>query len=455
MGNFTHGKLLLFLCFFSIVYALFFASIHKFPLSGDEATYYAYGLNLYRGNGYSFQESAPFTSSNLREPAYAFFISGIFKIFGASKSAVQIAQAALNGIIVVITYCLAKLIFNSKTKAMISSSLVALSPSVAGYASFIASETLAVLCLVAVFLFFLLFLKERNTVRAIGFSILLGIFYGCLVLAKMVYLFLIPLICFLLIIAPKDKCIKYAAICCVIVIFVGMFTPWLCFNKRIYGNPFFLTNRSGITTTIKAERLKWTPKDIFVSFIYPVSDALAQKFFPREYKKIAYEPLDGSAFKTSFDKYNLLIAEGYSEMTADKQLRVEALRKIWKNIPKYILLSLSDFHFMLYFEGLPLSQYTDFFKRQARMGINFFFKLYSLLIVFFAFKGVFSMMRCRKNIYLKIVFLLPIVYTFFMYSAIFGAPRYTFTVIPFIYILAAVGIYEIMLNKLFKIRIKN
>ena len=131
-------------------------------------------------------------------------------------------------------------------------------------------------------------------------------------------------------------------------------------------------------------------------------------------------------------------------MAADKQLRREALHKIKGNILKYLMLSLSDLHFMLYFEGLPLSQFTEFFKREARLAINAFFKIYSLLIIFFAVKGGFIMFRNKENTVIKAAFLLPIFYTLFIYSAIFGAPRYTFLVIPFIYILASVSIYELI-----------
>jgi hypothetical protein len=129
-------------------------------------------------------------------------------------------------------------------------------------------------------------------------------------------------------------------------------------------------------------------------------------------------------------------------MAADRQLRIEALNKIKENILKYTILSISDFHFMLYFEGLPLSQFTDFFKRETRLAINAFFKIYSLLIIFFAVKGGFIMFRKKENVVIKTAFLLPIIYTFVMYSAIFGAPRYTFTIIPFIYILASASICE-------------
>ena len=89
-----------------------------------------------------------------------------------------------------------------------------------------------------------------------------------------------------------------------------------------------------------------------------------QRYFPRKYQKVTYNPVDGSAFKSAFDKYDSLISRGYSEMAADKQLRREALHKIKGNILKYLMLSLSDLHFMLYFEGLPLSQFTEFLKER-------------------------------------------------------------------------------------------
>lgn len=438
-----HYRILLFLCIFCILYSLFFISIYKYPILGDGRTYYIYGENLYKGNGYSYHEFAPFTQSNLREPGYPFFIYGLFKIFGVSKIAIQIAQAILNGIIVLVAYKLANLIFDNRKIALTAAFLTAVSPTIGGYAALIASETLATICLVLMFLSFLLLLKEKKSSGAIILSAFTGFFCGYLVLTKMAYFLLFPLICLILFLAQIDKFIKFKGVLCIGIIFIAILSPWFSFNSRVYGNPFFLTNRGGMAVTIKAERLHWTPKEILVSFIYPVSEGLVQKYFPDEYRKVTGNPVDGSAPKIAYDKYGLLISRGYGEMAADKQLRIEALNKIKKSPLKYIVLSISDFHYMLYFEGLPLSQFTDFFKRKTKMAINGFFKIYSLLMMFFAIKGIFIMMRHKENRSLKIVFLLAVFYTFFIYSAIFGAPRFTFTIIPFIYILASSSIYEI------------
>ena len=444
----NHYKLLLFLCIFSIFYSLFFINIYQYPILGDERTYYTYGVNLYKGNGYSYQESAPFTESNLREPAYPFFIYGLFKIFGISKGAIEISQAILNGIIVLATYSLANLLFDNKRRALTAAFLTAISPTIAGYAALVASETLATVCLMLALLSFLALLKEKKSTRAIGLSILAGFFCGCLVLTKMAYFLFLPLICLVLFIMLADKFIKYKAVACIAIIFIGVLLPWSSFNNRIYGNPLFLTNRGGVAMTIKTERLSWTPKETLVSFIYPISEGLVQRYFPHEYKKVTYNPVDGSCFKAAYDSYDSLIIQGYSEMGADKQLRIGALTKIKENILKYTILSIADFHYMLYFEGMPLSQFTDFFQRETRMGINAFFKIYSLIIIFFAIKGIFIMMQHKENRPFKKAFLLPIFYTFFMYSAIFGAPRFTFTIIPFIYILASVSICEMIKPKI-------
>lgn len=437
-------KILLFLCIFSIVYSLLSVKIYRYPILGDERTYYAYGVNLYEGRGYSYQESMPFEQSNLREPGYPFFICWLFKLFGVSKTVIQVSQALLNGIIVAFTYAMAKFIFGDQKKALAAAFLTSISPAIAGYAALIASETLATLLLILSCLAFLMLLKAKKVTKVLGFSALTGLFCACLALTKMVYLPFFLLISAALLILPADKRLKYKSALCIAVIFIIILLPWFLFNKRVYGNPFFLTNRGGITLTIKAERLGWTPKEALVSFVYPVSEWTAQRYFPHEYNKVTYDRLEGSAFKAAYDKYDALISRGYSEMAADKELRSKALSRIEQNFLKYIALSASDFHYMLYFEGLPLAQFTDFFKRQARLAINAFFKVYSLLIIFFAVKGAFIMFGDRKDTAIKAVFLLPVFYTFFMYSAIFGAPRFTFTVIPFIYILASAGIYGLI-----------
>ncbi len=440
-----HHKFLLLLCIFSILYSLFFIYIYQLPILGDGRTYYAYGLNLYKGNGYSWQESPPFLQSNLREPGYPLFISGLFKIFGVSEIIIQISQAVLNGIIVILTYIIATLIFSDNKIALTAAFLTAVSSAIAGYSALVASETLATVSLMLVLLFFLLLLKEKKSTKVVIFSIFTGLFCGWLALTKMTYFLFLIVICIALLIMLTGSLIKKCkAVLLIAIVFIGVLLPWFSFNNRVYGTPFFLTNRGGLALTIKAERLAWIPKEMLMSFIYPVSEGLVKRYFPSEYKKVTYSPVDGSAFKAAYDKYDSLISRGYGEMAADKQLRAEALNKIRGNILKYIILSVSDFHYMLYFEGLPLSQFTDFFKREIRMAINAFFKIYSLLIIFFAIKGGFIMSQHKENSFLKPAFILPIFYTLFMYSAIFGAPRFTFTIIPFIYILASAGIYELI-----------
>lgn len=437
----NHSRILLFLFIFSILYSILFIKVYEYPISSDEE-YYAYGVNLYKGNGYSYNESSPFRKSNLREPGYPFFLYGLFKIFGVSKSVVQIIQAILNGIIVLVTYKLAGIIFDDKNKALIAAFLTAISPTIAGYAGFILSETLAAVYLMLAFLSFLALLKEKKGDRIIVFSVLTGFLCGCLALTKMAYLLFFPLACLTLLIALPNKFIKYKAVLCAVIVFIGILFPWFSFNNKVYGNPFFLTNRSGLLLTVKEERMNSTPKAILVSFLYPISERAVERYFPNEYRRLIYNQVEGSAYKAAFDKYKSLISRGYSEIAADSKMRQEALSKIKGNILRYVIHSISDFHFMLYFEGLPLSQYSYFFKREIRSSINFFFKIYSLVIIFFAVKGIFIMIKNKENLHLKIAFLTPIIYTFLIYSAIVGAPRLTFLAIPFIYALASAGILE-------------
>lgn len=440
----NHYKILLYLCIFSVLYSLVFINIYQYPILGDAQTYYAYGVNLYKGNGYSYQESPPFAQSNMREPGYPVFIYGLFKIFGVSQSVIQTSQAVLNGVIAVVTYCLTIILFNNKKRALTAAILTAISPTIAGYAALIASETFATVCLMLLCLSFIMLLKEKHNRKKIGLAILTGLFCGSLVLTKMIYLLYIPLICLVLFIISKDKLFRYLKVLCIGIVFIVMLLPWVSFNNKIYGNSFFLTTRSGIGLALKAERLNYSIKETLIAFIYPFSERLVQIYFPDEYSRVSTNPVEGSAYKTTLDRYGSLLSQGYSEMAADKELRVEALNKIKKNILKYTILSISDFHFMLYFDGLPLSQFTTFFKSGVSGGINLFFKIYSIVIIAFAIKGIFIMMQNKENRFLKIVFLLPVFYTFLMYSAIFGAPRYTFLIIPFIYILASVSISELI-----------
>jgi len=426
-------------CILSIVLSLFFRYVYERPIACDELTFYAYGSNLYQGNGYSHSEFPPYVQSNFREPAYPVFIFLLFKIFGASKNVIFIAQSFLNGLIVVVTYYIANLITNNKKIALIAAFLTAISPTITGYAGFVLSETFACLFSVLLALFFLLLFKAREKKKIFIFSVLTGFFAGCLILAKMTYFFYPILIYLVLLMMPINRFFKQMAILCISVVLISILLPWFSFNNKNYGNPFFLTNRGGLALSIKAERLDWEPKDIAASFAFSFSKTLLERYFPKEYERVAEVPVE----KKVFDKYASFINRGYGELASDKQLRVDALNKIKGNVFKYIILSVVDFQYMFYFEGLPLSQFTYFFKPAISGAINLFFKIYSLIVIFLFFKGVFIMLKNKDNYFLKMVFLLPVFYTFFMYSAIFAVPRFIFPAIPFIYILSSIGICEI------------
>jgi 4-amino-4-deoxy-L-arabinose transferase-like glycosyltransferase len=435
----NHYKILLLLCVFSMALSVFLIKAYDPPIVCDRLMYYTYGANLYKGNGYSCQAAAPYLQSNFREPAYPVFIFLLFKIFGISSNAIQFAQVLLNGLIIAVTYCIANIVLNNRKTAILAALLTAISPSITGYAAFVLSETLACLFLSLLLLFFLMLLKEREDKKVVILSSLTGLFCGCLILTKMAY-FLFPALLFLaLLVIPSERPFKGKAILCISVVLISVLSPWLAFNKTVYGNRFFLTNRGGASIAIKAQRLNWNSKDIAASFIYGFSERLLEKISPEEYKIIAGKNVE----RVVFDKYALLIKNGYSEMEADKELRLDGLNKIKGHILKYAVLSVSDLYYMLYFEGAPLSQFTEFFEKTTRGAINLFFKIYSLVFIFFSVKGVLAILRNKENYFLKAALLLPVFYTFFIYPAIFSVPRFTFIIIPFIYILSSAGLSDL------------
>lgn len=189
-----------------------------FPFLADAGKYVQLAYNLANGNGYSLAEVEPFTSSTYITPGYALFLSVFFKHaddFQQFHQMVLNAQALISSVTVVMIFGVAMRLAGLGV-AVISGTLVALSPQLIIGSGYVLTETLSSFLLV---LSLLVFVEAYNR-RWIGLYWLCGIMIGFSALVRPAVL-LFPLALLILGVITKTNIKSYAAL------FLAMLLTWL------------------------------------------------------------------------------------------------------------------------------------------------------------------------------------------------------------------------------------
>ena len=165
---------------------------------GSDAIHYrSIGLNLAQGNGYSADQTPPFTPDAVREPVYPVFLAVCFKIMGYSVLRVQIVQAAIDTFSVYLIYLLTLHALQDfprirQAGALIAASLYAVLPCAIRNAVVLVREPLFIfLLLVSVWL---LRRFGWRTATALGCGALLGIDTLCRANLQLVPFVLLPIL---------------------------------------------------------------------------------------------------------------------------------------------------------------------------------------------------------------------------------------------------------------------
>ncbi len=152
--------------------------LDKMLLTSDAGSYNSYATNLALGNGYHLYNSG---FSTYREPAYPFFVSIIYSIFGIQNlTAVKIAQMLLVAGIAFFIY-LSFRYLNYKNTGLAAAGITSAMPYFGYYASIMMSEIFFAFLIVVSFYLLLRILSEN--VKLLPY-ILLGLILGVATLTK-------------------------------------------------------------------------------------------------------------------------------------------------------------------------------------------------------------------------------------------------------------------------------
>ncbi|MFA5778957.1 MAG: glycosyltransferase family 39 protein [Elusimicrobiota bacterium] len=377
-------------------------------LLGDQIGYDTIAYNLITGNGFSIKPRIP---TPIRPPIYPFFLSFIYLIFGHNYTIVRVFQAILSALTCIVSYYLAKDIFNEKI-AKISAWLLTLYPVLIVYTGLLLSETLfTFLFIVSVFLF-VRWLKISKIAYFVG----CGIFLGLATLARPVTI-LIPFIFLLTMIIIRKK--YYFQWFIFLIVFILTLLPWSIRNYRLFGiiepcsigigGGLFITGNmaSGLTYNETIEK--------------------------------------GTKLAENYPGPKIFIAKKSPDVELEKKLKQEGIKLIRANFKNYILLLIKRLprfwwtsHSSVFGVDKSISEYLsekNYFYIFIRFGLLF---LHGIFLIS-AFIGIILAKENRQN---SLILILILIY--FTGHIIFeSGPRYHLPVMPFLFVFTAVCICKI------------
>src|SRR3989344_4948448 len=218
--------------------------LNEIPLTGDPVSYNSYATNLALGNGYHLYDAG---FSIYREPAYSFFISIIYRIFGIENfTAVKIVQMFLVAGIAFFIY-LSFEYLNYKNTGLMAAILTSAIPYFGYYTSMMMSE---IFFSFFIAISFYLLLRILNKDKRISLYILLGLTFGIATLTKSALLFS-PLFIALIIFYFQKNLYKTL---CFLVIFIICIGSWVGYVHKNTGRFSITDGRLDIHIYARAKR---------------------------------------------------------------------------------------------------------------------------------------------------------------------------------------------------------
>jgi 4-amino-4-deoxy-L-arabinose transferase-like glycosyltransferase len=157
------ASILLIALAFRLVFALAFRV--DFRASGDSRLYDSIAWNLAQGHGFSSSAAPPYLPTARVVPGYPFFLAALYALVGHHPVVAIPAQILLELGTVCLVYVCATRIFDTRA-GLLAAALTALCPALAGYTSWLLTETLFTFLLT---LFCWLMLRATHSARYASF----------------------------------------------------------------------------------------------------------------------------------------------------------------------------------------------------------------------------------------------------------------------------------------------
>jgi len=423
------------ICVAVFLYCMVFALAFKAEFSGDIKQFDALGWNLARGSGFVDEALKP---TMFREPGYPGFLALIYRIFGHSVQAVVITQSILYCAIVVMTFFLARYIFDKYT-AKIATVMAAAIPTLANYASYLLSEVFFTFCLMVFVIILTKSLDVDSYFALVGSGIILAIM--ALTKAIMIgFILFVIAASFILHFGEKDFLKKFllrsAVLCLAVAICVA---PWIIRNGHLFGN-YSMALRGGKALYNRAIKLDYGWDKWKKIAVFSVSEFLGDKLCPNEVSQtrdfLLIEDHMAEAKAKELEEGGLTPAE------ADKILTKEAMAKISKRPALYLGQSVIESLKLLGFMHIPSlneNAVQESFKNMKNgkvmlSAIRGIFRLLAYPIIMLCFAGMSASLKDWRK---WLIMFLVILYITLSYSLTFSWARYTVPLIPLYVIFAS------------------
>jgi 4-amino-4-deoxy-L-arabinose transferase-like glycosyltransferase len=211
------------------------------PLRGDEIDYDAIARSLASGHGFSLTAGQPTAS---RPPLYPILLGGLYRIAGARAEAGKILQILLGGMIVLLTYLLARRLF-SETEALAAAAIVAFNPSLIFISSYLLAENIYIVLLLS---FLVLFAGARAKPLSYTTCAAGGILLGLSSLARPnAFPFAMFAAASFLLFGTGARGTRLAKSVVMISAVFAALAPWAARNEARFGKPVLFTTHGGIT----------------------------------------------------------------------------------------------------------------------------------------------------------------------------------------------------------------
>ena len=401
--NFIGKRFIYFLFLFSLILNISFVFYRHDFYSPETWESGVLAENLVNGLGFSLSYFGnPLQPSSNMAPFYVFFLSFFYSITGItplSYISIQILQAFVQSLSVVLIFYIAKKLFNDNGHiATISALFVAVFPDFI-YSVTVIHQLTFTTFFIAIFVLYLLKLKDNPTLKT---QIVCGGILGAITLTEPTILFFVPFVVLWIFFEKKNWRNALKIITCILIITILVVTPWTVRNYYVH-DEFVRVKMSGFNF--------WrgnTPPATITGLPNGLGDA---------------------------SPYMRMMLKNSTEVKGDRMLFDEALNYIKENPKKFITSFLRKAYYFWWFP-----------KTDESIGYqtNVLRKIVYTPLLLFAICGLFMSFRRWKKF-------LPFYFLFISftigYALFFIQPRYRVpTTEPYMIIFASYAFYIFVIN---------
>jgi hypothetical protein len=378
-------------------------------LSGDQVQYETIAMNITTGHGFSLIPGVP---TPRRAPAYPYFLTLVYLVFGHSFTAVRVLQVVLSALTCTLLYKIAREISDESTAAIAAWLLVVYWPLYI-YCGALITETIFTFLLAVFALFLMKWLRGHSFKHAL----VSGAFLGLAAMTRPVVLYL-PLIVLIYVLITSRKLIAHSAM--FLLAFLAVCVPWSVRNYTLFG----ITAPCSIGTGFGMYMSGNLANGLSVQDVFDKA-ALLGKEYPED---TVFVPKHSNAV----EQEKRMKAEGLALIKAHK---AEYFMIVLKRLPGFWISS----HSSLLGIDKSIPEYIKA-RDYLPVAVRLFLLSLQAALVLLAFRGIFLARHDPGNY--AMIFILLIYFT--GHITFDYVPRYQLPAMPYLLIFTALAISSFM-----------